>query len=499
MSLKSIVKNGIGSISSKCWLCRSKSHDTSDVTPIEPIQQGQWANLPPELLLDIIRRVEESETSWPARATVVFCASVCKSWRSVTKEIIKNLQQCGKITFPISLQQKDQRNFYISVVLRFDAMSNFWGNKFTIFDSQPPHDAAVQPNCQMSRRFNPNYVYPRTACRYCVSTISNKLFLRKPRSVYCVMNYIPISAIQEGGNPGLTPTSLPELFDETFSPSPALNQGSVEPLIFQNKAPIWDDQSKSWCLDFKGRVKVASAKNFQLLAAGAVGPSHNVSPSKQERIILQCGMIEKDIFIMDYSYPMSAFEAFVIFLTSICNPAPNTLMHILGNCDDIKPFWDCIINLDHFRKIFSLRTLAWFDGTYILEKYHEHCLALETVLDWAKELAQIHYCSDYGAGPIRTCSCPTVKHATHTTCSSTLIHRAYPLLLGSWNCSSRIAAGNSFSLHSRSYPASLSYWAAHHGPLGGPLAQRWGNYISSPVKLSLTGEQGTTPPSVDDC
>lgn len=116
MSLKSIVRelkgirNGIGSISkrggeSKHWLSRSKSHVAPDVIPVEPIQQGQWANLPPELLLDIIRRVEESETSWPARAVVVFCGSVCKSWRSVMKEIIKTPQQCGRITFPISLKQ----------------------------------------------------------------------------------------------------------------------------------------------------------------------------------------------------------------------------------------------------------------------------------------------------------------------------------------------------------------------------------------------------------
>jgi hypothetical protein len=143
------------------------------------------------------------------------------------------------------------------------------------------------------------------------------LFLRNPRSVHCFMNYIPISAIQEGGNPGLTPASLPEIFDETFSPSPALNQGSVKPLILQSMPPLWNEQRKSWCLDFKGRVKEASDKNFQLVAAAAVGPSHNVSPAKQEKIILQCGMIEKDIFFMDYSYPMSTFEAFTIFLTSM--------------------------------------------------------------------------------------------------------------------------------------------------------------------------------------
>lgn len=118
MSLKSIVRelkemrDGIGSMSrrgveSRRWNGRTKSHVAPDVTltSLEPIQQGHWANLPPELLLDIIRRVEDSETTWPARAVVVYCGSVCKSWRAVTKEIVKTPEQCGRLTFPISLKQ----------------------------------------------------------------------------------------------------------------------------------------------------------------------------------------------------------------------------------------------------------------------------------------------------------------------------------------------------------------------------------------------------------
>lgn len=70
-----------------------------------PIEQSRWANLPPELLLDIIQRVEASETSWPSRRDVVACASVCRSWRMVTKEVVGTPEQCGWITFPISLKQ----------------------------------------------------------------------------------------------------------------------------------------------------------------------------------------------------------------------------------------------------------------------------------------------------------------------------------------------------------------------------------------------------------
>lgn len=118
MSFKSIVrelkemKDGIGNVSrrgseGRRWRSRTRSHIAPDhaVPPLTSVEQGQWANLPPELLLDIIQRVEESETSWPSRAVVVFCASVCKSWREITKEIVKTPEQCGKLTFPISLKQ----------------------------------------------------------------------------------------------------------------------------------------------------------------------------------------------------------------------------------------------------------------------------------------------------------------------------------------------------------------------------------------------------------
>lgn len=73
--------------------------------PSSLLSQSQWASLPPELLLDIIQRVEASETSWPARRAVVACASVCKLWREITKDVVKTLEQCGLFTFPISLKQ----------------------------------------------------------------------------------------------------------------------------------------------------------------------------------------------------------------------------------------------------------------------------------------------------------------------------------------------------------------------------------------------------------
>ena len=69
------------------------------------IQNSCWASLPPELLRDVINRLETSETAWPARRNVVACAGVCRSWREMCKEIVKNPEFSGKLTFPVSLKQ----------------------------------------------------------------------------------------------------------------------------------------------------------------------------------------------------------------------------------------------------------------------------------------------------------------------------------------------------------------------------------------------------------
>lgn len=405
MSFKSFVreiremKDGIGSISKrgvegKHWRSRTRSHIAPDVAPpFLPVEQGQWANLPPELLLDIIRRVEESETSWPARTVVVFCASVCKSWRDITKEIVKTPEECGRLTFPISLKQPGPRDAPIQCFIKRDRAtsvyrlyfgltpsenendklllaakkvrratstdflislvaddfsrasntyvgklrSNFLGTKFTVYDSQPLTDAAVQQNGRSSRRFHAKQVSPRVpACSYSIATITyelNVLRTRGPRRMHCVMHSVPVSSIQEGGT-APTPTSFPHSLDEKSFP-PLESKGkepitdfsssnlgvstesapvSVEPLILKNKAPRWHEQLQCWCLNFKGRVTVASVKNFQLVAA--INPSHNVPAAEQEKVILQFGKIGKDIFTMDYRYPLSAFQAFAICLSS---------------------------------------------------------------------------------------------------------------------------------------------------------------------------------------
>ena len=96
-------RHGKSHIAPECSSPLSSSPPPSSSTIV--VDQSRWANLPPELLLDIIQRVEASETSWPARRVLVACASVCRTWREITKDVVKTPEQCGWLTFPISLKQ----------------------------------------------------------------------------------------------------------------------------------------------------------------------------------------------------------------------------------------------------------------------------------------------------------------------------------------------------------------------------------------------------------
>lgn len=82
---------------------QSTVHELRDTDLI--VQESLWANLPPELLRDVIRRLEASESTWPNRKHVVSCAAVCRAWREMCQEIVLSPELCGKLTFPVSLKQ----------------------------------------------------------------------------------------------------------------------------------------------------------------------------------------------------------------------------------------------------------------------------------------------------------------------------------------------------------------------------------------------------------
>uniref|UniRef100_A0A8C3XKI5 Tubby-like protein n=1 Tax=Chelydra serpentina TaxID=8475 RepID=A0A8C3XKI5_CHESE len=81
---------------------------------------------------------------------------------------------------------------------------------------------------------------------------------------------------------------------------------NLENLIeLHNKAPVWNDDTQSYVLNFHGRVTQASVKNFQIV--------HENDP---DYIVMQFGRVAEDVFTLDYNYPLCALQAFAIGLSS---------------------------------------------------------------------------------------------------------------------------------------------------------------------------------------
>lgn len=397
MSIKSIIqdmKGEFGSISRKGfdvkfgYGMRSRSHrvvqDSS--VPVDVFKQSCWANMPPELLRDVLMRIEASESTWPPRKNVVVCAGVCRNWREIMKEIVKTPEISCKLTFPISLKQPGPRDSLLQCYIKRNRSnqtyylylglnqasnddgkfllaarkcrrptctdyiislncndvskgsstyigklrSNFLGTKFTVYDAQPPNAGAKVTKSCSTRLINMKQVSPRVpAGNYPVAHISyelNVLGSRGPRRMHCVMDAIPASSIEPGG---VAPTqteflhsnldTFPSLLffrskstrSESFQSGPLSDQKDGM-LVLRNKSPRWHEQLQCWCLNFNGRVTVASVKNFQLVAS----PENAAAGQEHENVILQFGKVGKDVFTMDYQYPISAFQAFAICLSS---------------------------------------------------------------------------------------------------------------------------------------------------------------------------------------
>jgi hypothetical protein len=225
--------------------------------------------------------------------------------------------------------------------------SNFLGTKFIVYDTQPPYNnAQLLPPPGRSRRFNSTKVSPKVPTgNYKIAEINyelNVLGTRGPRKMNCIMSSIPMSSLEPGGNVPGQPELLPCTLDDSFrsiSSKSIFNssefgssrffdkvgtgneeEGKDRPIILKNKSPRWHEQLQCWCLNFRGRVTVASVKNFQLIAStqtAAGGPTPSSQPTQSDdKVILQFGKVGKDMFTMDYRYPLSAFQAFAICLTS---------------------------------------------------------------------------------------------------------------------------------------------------------------------------------------
>ncbi|KAH9616711.1 hypothetical protein KSS87_010260 [Heliosperma pusillum] len=120
-----LSRRSASSSSARCFsLSRSRSRSSSlhPAAAYSALDGGdaRWSSLLPELLADIISRVEKTEDRWPSRRDVVSCACVCKRWRDVAKQIVNSPLKSGKITFPSCLKQPGPRDNALQCLIKRD-------------------------------------------------------------------------------------------------------------------------------------------------------------------------------------------------------------------------------------------------------------------------------------------------------------------------------------------------------------------------------------------
>ncbi|XP_026827635.1 tubby-related protein 4 isoform X2 [Ooceraea biroi] len=86
-----------------------------------------------------------------------------------------------------------------------------------------------------------------------------------------------------------------------LSKSEAIKRDSQ--LVMHNKAPMWNESSQVYQLDFGGRVTQESAKNFQIEFKG--------------RQVMQFGRIDGNAYTLDFQHPFSALQAFAVALANV--------------------------------------------------------------------------------------------------------------------------------------------------------------------------------------
>ncbi|XP_066391461.1 tubby-like F-box protein 11 isoform X2 [Miscanthus floridulus] len=325
------MKGEIGAISSR-GLLRFRSdqpggHAAAGRAPAaeppgEALRESCWAQVPPELLRMVLARVEDEEARWPGRSAVVASAGVCRCWRAVVKELVRVPEASGKFTFPISLKQPGPRDAPIKCFIRRNRATQSYSLCVGVTDALADDGKFLLAARRSRRPAGTEYLISLDAKNTSKGTCIGKL--RVPRKMSCVMDSIPVSAIKGGTAP--MQTEFPSINSNSFASVPffrksgRLDSSGVQlatqneaKIVLKNKSPRWHEPLQCWCLNFHGRVTVASVKNFQLVASG----ESDLNNQDDDDVILQFGKVGKDLFTMDYRYPISAFQAFAICLSCL--------------------------------------------------------------------------------------------------------------------------------------------------------------------------------------
>ncbi|KAJ0395590.1 hypothetical protein P43SY_009251 [Pythium insidiosum] len=106
---------------------------------------------------------------------------------------------------------------------------------------------------------------------------------------------------------------------DTSTPYGAVEQEDYDCdlLTFETKKPSWNEELGAWTLNFQGRVKMASKKNF--LVVPEVGNDAMEAEFGEGKTYLRFGKVTKARFALDYQAPMSPIIALAIACSSFAH------------------------------------------------------------------------------------------------------------------------------------------------------------------------------------
>lgn len=162
--------------------------------------------------------------------------------------------------------------------------SNFVGTEFVVYD-----DGC---NPKEARKSSKSVRHELASCTYA----SNVFGSRGPRKMKVHVPRVGPDNVRRSFQP----------LNDKETMHASIERGEEDDMVqLVNKPPKWNDQVGAYVLNFNGRVTMASVKNFQL-----------VTPEDHDSVLLQFGRVGKDLFTMDYQWPLCPLQAFSVCLSS---------------------------------------------------------------------------------------------------------------------------------------------------------------------------------------
>lgn len=90
-------------------------------------------------------------------------------------------------------------------------------------------------------------------------------------------------------------------------------------LTFETKKPTWNDELGAWTLNFHGRVKLASKKNFLMVPEQDNEQMMAEFPDDDGQVFLRFGKVTKSRFSLDFQAPLSPMLALAIVCSAFAH------------------------------------------------------------------------------------------------------------------------------------------------------------------------------------